>query len=84
MHSAKLQTSERLQKVFRVLLQGPHTTREIIHKTGVCAVNSIADELRDNGIPVDCKCLRRGVFEYSIPEGQLDFDLTRPDERRKT
>ena len=75
MHYAKLENSERLRRVRDLLLRGPHTTRQIVQEADVCAVNSIIAELKANDIPIQCKCLRRGVFEYSIPEGQLDFDL---------
>jgi hypothetical protein len=32
-----------------------HTTRDIIHKAEVCAVNSIISEIRDNGFKVMCE-----------------------------
>lgn len=57
MHSAKLEKSNRLQRVYEVLQRGPKTTLEIIQQAGVCAVNSIISELRDNGIDIDCRCL---------------------------
>jgi hypothetical protein len=66
MHSAKLSKSPRLQRVFNVLLDGkPHTTRNIIRKASVCAVNSIIAELRVNGVNIDCR--REGdVWKYWI------------------
>ena len=59
MNNALLSKSHRLQSVFNVLLDGKeHTTRDIIRKSGMCAINSIAAELRENGISIDCN--RRG------------------------
>lgn len=68
-HYAKLRNSERLQKVLKLLSDGrAYTTKEIIEAADVCAVNSIAAELRENGIPVTCRPVKgaRGVFEYRI------------------
>jgi hypothetical protein len=66
MHKATLEKSDRLQRVYNLLRERPHTTLEIIQKAGVCAVNSIVAEIRANGIPVQCTCLRKGVFEYRL------------------
>lgn len=67
MHSAKLKNSERLQRVLAVLKQGqPKTTRQIVQEASVCAVNSIISELRANGIPIDCRHIKKGVFEYTL------------------
>lgn len=66
MHSARLENSDRLRKVYELLMSGPKTTMEIVQGAGVCAVNSIVAELRTNGIEIDCKCLRKGVFEYRL------------------
>lgn len=55
MHSAKIEQSPRLMRVFRVLSdRKQHTTRDIMRKANVCAVNSCVAELRDNGIAVEC------------------------------
>lgn len=64
MHNAKLSKSDRLQRVFNLLLDGKtHTTRDIIRKASVCAVNSIVAELRVNGVNISCK--REGsVWRY--------------------
>ena len=66
MHSAKLKTSKRLQRTLAVLRRGKATTRQIIRKAHVCAVNSIITELRANGIKIECRCVEKGIFEYSI------------------
>jgi hypothetical protein len=69
-HAAKIETSERLQKVAAYLAdQNPHTTREILIACDVCAVNSIVDELRENGFEIECKPVKRGVFEYTMTGG---------------
>lgn len=66
MHYAKIEKSDRLKRVYARLLQGPATTLQIIQDSGVCAVNSAIAELRENGIGIECKALRRGVFEYRL------------------
>lgn len=69
MHNAKLENSERLQRVLRFLSDGrPRSTREIIHGAGVCAVNSIISELRANGLEITCRCAdgRQGIYEYIL------------------
>lgn len=66
MHSATIETSDRLQRVYNCLQSGPKTTMEISREAEVCAVNSIVSELRANGKEISCKCLRRGVFEYRL------------------
>lgn len=54
MKAAKL-TSPRLQRVLTLLKDGrPHTTREIVRKARVCAVNSCIAELRENGAEIIC------------------------------
>ena len=62
-HAAKMD-SPRLQRMLALLQQGGrYTTRDIVMQAHVCAVNSIAAELRENGVPVHCK--RNGdVWEY--------------------
>jgi hypothetical protein len=54
MHHAPL-TSPRLQRVLSVLKDGrPHSTREIVRKAHVVAVNSCIAELRANGAVIHC------------------------------
>lgn len=63
MNAAKLHKSQRLQAVDRILVDGrEHSTLEIIHAAGVCAVNSIIAELRSNGRQIECT--RRGNAWY--------------------
>jgi len=55
-HAARLSHSDRLQRVQALLADGrPRSTMEIVRGAGVCAVNSIAAELRHNGVPVACQ-----------------------------
>ena len=59
MKAAKLENSERLQRVDRLLRKGhDFTTRDIVQLAHVCAVNSIIAELRENGRDIICQ--RRG------------------------
>lgn len=55
MHAARIEKSDRLQRVLALLADGrPRTTLEIVAGAGVCAVNSCVAELRANGVPVRC------------------------------
>jgi hypothetical protein len=73
MHAAALSRSPRLQAVHKVLLDGKrHSTRELIDKTGSCAINSIVSELRANGVAVLCEYESttldgNDVYVYSLP-----------------
>ncbi len=78
MHSAKLKTSKRLQRTLAVLKQGKATTRQIIRKAHVCAVNSIITELRANGMKINCRCLGRGIFEYELKKRKPQIAQTCP------
>ncbi len=54
MHAAPL-TSPRLQRVLAVLKDGRrHTTRAIVRKASVCAVNACVAELRAHGAEINC------------------------------
>lgn len=54
MHAARL-TSPRLQRVLAVLSDGrEHTTRDIVRKARVMAVNACVSELRVHGAQIDC------------------------------
>ena len=56
MHAARLDASPRLQAVLAVLADGEeHSTLDIIHQAGVCAVNSCIAELRANGARIACR-----------------------------
>jgi hypothetical protein len=69
MHAARIEASERLQRVLAVLSDGrEHTTYEIVHAAQVCAVNSIVAELRANGYRVGCQ--RRGDRWFYRLEGR--------------
>lgn len=70
MHAAKLSKSERLIRVLALLKDRRwHSTWEIMQKARVCAVNSIAAELRANGKAIVCKQRYTGramVWEYRL------------------
>lgn len=62
MHAASLARSPRLQRVHDLLLDGrPHSTRDIIAKAGVCAVNAVIAELRAQGAVIVCRQGRRSA-----------------------
>ena len=53
-HAASL-ASPRLQRVLKLMRDGrPHTTREVVRKTGVMAVNAVMSELRYHGAEIVC------------------------------
>lgn len=63
MKAARVESSDRLRRVDNLLAGGrEYTTLEIIAYCGVCAVNSIVAELRQNGR--DIRCRREGNAWY--------------------
>lgn len=67
MHFAKLENSPRLQRVLTVLEKAKQlTTRQIVMRANVCAVNSCIAELRANGYDIACTCIGRGRFVYRL------------------
>jgi len=66
-HYAKIEESERLQRVYRLLLDKAwHSTRTIMRMADVCAVNTVVAELRANGFTIYTRCLGRGRYEYRM------------------
>jgi hypothetical protein len=56
MHAAKLDKSDRLQRVDALLSDGRmYSTMAIIEAACVCAVNTIISELRRNGRVIYCR-----------------------------
>lgn len=48
-------TSPRLQRALKLLSDGrPHTTREVVRKANVMAVNAVMSELRHHGAEIVC------------------------------
>lgn len=48
-------TSPRLQRALKLLSDGrPHTTRELVRKAQVMAVNAVVSELRHHGAEIIC------------------------------
>jgi len=72
MHAAPL-SSPRLQRVLAVLSDGkPHTTREIVRRGRVMAVNACVSELRHHGAVIDCNAQFVGGkrrFFYTMLKG---------------
>ena len=72
MNQANIKTSQRLRRALAALKAAPEglTTRQLIQRAKVCAVNSVASELRANGIRVDClnEGRRNGssIFRYKL------------------
>ena len=57
MHHAQLSRSPRLQRALRALREagGWITTRSLIRRARICAVNSVIAELRENGAEIACE-----------------------------
>lgn len=74
MKAARLATSDRLQRVRKVLSDGEeHSTFEIIVAARVAAVNSCIAELRANGCYIECRCTTHPetggrVWRYRMPK----------------
>lgn len=67
MHAARLDKSDRLQRVLALLEDGRwHSTLDIVIGAGVCAVNSCIAELRANGYSVACRRVGKDRFEYRL------------------
>lgn len=66
MHAAKLNKSDRLRRVLRVLKthKRPLTTREVMDKSNTCALSACISELREQG--KDIKCWRVGGLWYYL------------------
>jgi len=69
-HFGKIDKSPRLQRVLGVLRDGlPHTTRDIMVRADVCAVNSCTAELRAQGLDIQCVKKAADRFEYTLLPG---------------
>lgn len=56
MHAARLTASPRLQRVLALLRDGrEHTTRDIVRRARVMAVNACIAELRCHGAEIACR-----------------------------
>ncbi len=68
MKAARLDTSPRLQRVYECLLDGGwHSTRDIVRRADVCAVNSCVAELRDprSGFEIETRRKNKN-WEYRL------------------
>ncbi len=67
MHAGKLEKSQRLQRVAKLLKDGkPHSTLDIINRAKACAISAAVSELRANGMTVDC-WRSGGIWYYKHP-----------------
>ena len=65
MHFADISSSTRLQRILKVLQKGgKFTTRDLIRKSGQCAINSIVSEIRANGIAVECERVKNRWYYW--------------------
>lgn len=57
MHAARLAASPRLLRALRALQAAgrPLTTRELMRRARICAVNAVVAELRENGADIHCE-----------------------------
>lgn len=69
-HFARIDKSNRLQKLYRVLKDGKkHSSLEINAKTGSVCVGTLASELRHNrGFAIDCEYLD------TLPDGSKIYN----------
>lgn len=71
-HFARLENSDRLRRVLKMLLDGRwHSTRDIMLQADVCAVSTTISELRANGVDIVTICRSRPRrYEYAL--GSVD------------
>lgn len=63
MNAAKLERSDRLQRVRNLLNSGKeYSTMEIVMQANVMAVSACVSELRQQNVPI--KCWREGAYFY--------------------
>ena len=73
MHAAKLETSDRLQRVASFLSDGKkRSTRAISIVCNVQAVGSTVSELRSNGFEITCKRIGE-YFYYTMVGGKTNL-----------
>ena len=66
MHAATLDRSNRLQRLRAVLRdRKPHSTRDLVRRAHICAVNSAISELRCNNLDITCQ-RNGGVWYYQL------------------
>jgi hypothetical protein len=65
--AAKIENSERLQRVLALLQDGQeHSTLDIIIGAGVCAVSACVAELRAGGHAITCRRAGKTRFLYRL------------------
>lgn len=71
MHAARIEKSDRLQRVLNLFkrARAPLSTLDIIRRARVCAVSAIVSELRQRGHEIDCRCsvgLSPRIWYYTL------------------
>ena len=75
-HYAILYKSERLNRVYELLKSGEsYTSRQIVKLANVIALSATIDELRKNGVCIQCTYVRTTrsgarVYEYKLLKGE--------------
>lgn len=68
-HAAKIESSERLQKVLAILEDGDwHGSFELMSQTKLVAIGSAISEIRANGFGIESRCVGQGRYEYRLGE----------------
>lgn len=74
-HAAKIETSERLQRVLAILKDGEwHGSFDLMNQTKLVAIGSAISELRANGYEVESRCIGQGRYEYCLGERAEEGD----------
>lgn len=83
MHAATL-SSNRLQRVLKLLSDSkPHSTRDIMRRTNVCAISACIAELRQHGADITCERKTvngKGIFYYQMISAPGDDDEAKDPE----
>lgn len=80
MHHARLATSPRLRRCLKVLeaARAPLSTRTIMRRARVCAVNACIAELRANGCEIECRPATHGgrrVYTYRLIRAPKNWEV---------
>lgn len=85
-HYRKYDTCVDLQRLLQLLIEAGSagiSTREIIQRTGLCAISALASELRANRIPVpDAEQRGKRFYYYPPPPGHWNPELKRWELKR--
>ena len=68
MNAATVERSNRLKRLWAVLRdRKPHSTRDLVRRAHICAVNSAISELRCNGLNIACQ-RKGGTWFYRLSQ----------------